>query len=462
MKNIIKFTFTLLIVAVISTGCENFLTPSVDQNRPLDTITSVEDLNSLILGIYDDLNRVELYGRDFYVSADVMSDNAASNQNSGRFVGQAQYNFTENSGYAEGVWDVFYEAIATANIVIAADLESTPAVDHVKGQAYALRAFAHMNLELAFGQEFSGGTVGIPYVETYNVAENFFPPRNTVAEVWQKVGQDLATAETLMDPSFDSSNPTYFSTSALKGLQSRYYLYAGNYDAAIAAADAILPNYTPVAAGNLVAAWQSGTGPNSLFELGFTSTDRLGTDNIARILRNTNYGDVQPNEDLYTAYGNGDARYALFEVDGDGVMRMANKYYDELGSDNVRVLRYAEVLLNKAEALANRGTGTDLADAIAIINDFSADRGSDKTYVVGTQSEVIDAVLEERRLELAFEGHRLYDLLRHGKDIPYVNTGGAVNFTIGEDITYGSNIIALPIPRAELDANSSMVQNPGY
>lgn len=460
MKNIFKYTFVLLIAAGITTGCDNFLEPSVDQNRPTETVVqSADDLEALVLGVHDDLNQTALYGRDFYVSADVMADNGFSNNNSGRFIPQTQFNFTVNSGLASAVWNVFYQTISGTNIVInSEELEATPRINYIKGQAHALRAFAHMNLLLAYGQQFTGGDLGVPYITTYNEG-NDLPPRDPIATVWDNIKTDLSTAESLMDASFDAG-VVYMNTTAVKALQSRVYLYTEEFGDAIDAADAILGGYTPVAAGDLAATWASGSGPNSIFEAAFTSTDRLGTDNIARILRDTNYGDVEATQNLYDAYDANDARLELFSVVGDTI-RMNGKYVDELGSDNVRIIRYAEVWLNKAEALAREGGAANLTEAIDMINTLSSARGSSTVYTVGSQQDVIDDVLAERRLELAFEGQRLYDLLRHGKDIPYVPSK-AVNFTTGADIPYGSGMLALPIPQNEMDANSNMVQNDYY
>ena len=467
MNNIIKNTLALLLVAGLTVGCEDFLEPSVDQNRPTETaVQSVDDLNSLVLGAHDDLNRTELYLRDFVAGPEASTDNAFSNQNSGRFIVQSRLNYTVNSGYADGIWDVFYESIATTNIVINSNLASSPAVDYAKGQAYALRAFNHMNLLLTFGQQFVGGTEGIPYITTYNQG-NLYPARESVADVWTNIGNDFAEAVNLMDPALDAGNPGYINSDAVRGLLSRYHLYTGNFDAAISNAEAVVgaaeTPYAGTAAADLAADWADGSGPNSLFEIVFTTTNNAGNNSLARIYRDTNYGDVEATQDLYDAYDAADARRGLFTVAGDTI-RLAGKYVDENnGTDNVRVVRWAEVWLNKAEALARRGTGTDLADAITMINALSSARGSGTIYTSTAQADVIADVLAERRLELAFEGHRFFDLARHGLDLPFVTVPGrGVNYITGTDIPYGNYRFALPIPQAEMDANSSMTQNSGY
>src|SRR5690625_3353279 len=193
---------------------------------------------------------------------------------------------------------------------------------------------------------------------------------------------------------------------AVKGLQSRLYLYTEDYDAAIAAADAVIDsgNFALVSADDLVSRWASGSGPNSLFELAFTDTDRLATDNIARLYLDSNYGDVEITADLYHAYEEDDVRRELLSDEGEGRFRMTGKYRDELGTDNVRIIRYAEVLLNKAEARVKRNNAGDREVAVSFINELSAERGGSRGYSAATR----DDVPAERRLELAMEGQRLF------------------------------------------------------
>lgn len=466
MKNIFNYTLVLLLLAgIFATGCENILEPSVDQEKLTEeAIETQDDLQAFVYGAHDILNRTALFGRDFYVSPEVMSDNAWSNENSGRFVNQRDFNFPVTHGYPALAWSNFYQAISNANIVINSGFEGGAQTDHIIGQAYALRAFSHMNLLLAFGQQYvDGGDAahGVPYVTTYNEGE-LYPPRAPIATVWDNIGADFQTAVNMMDSSFDSDVST-ISYYAVRALQSRFNLYTEDFDAAIAAADEVINSgeFVLVPAGSFVDSWAAGTGPSSIFELAFTDTDRLGTDNIARILRDSNYGDVEITQDLYDAYSEDDVRRDLITADLDNDRyRMTNKYVDELGTDNVRLVRYAEVLLNKAEALSRRNQGTDRIEALTIINDLSAERGNGiATYTEGS----LENVLAERRLELAMEGHRLYDLARNGLDIPNPATpAGFVRFNDGDDLPFGDYRYALPIPNAEMNANPNMVQNSGY
>lgn len=469
MNNLfIKYVVALLVTAGVSGGCDSFLTPSVDQNKPTDVvIQTVADLQAVVNGGYDYLNDVEAYGRDFYVSGDVMSDNAFSNNNSGRFVGQDQMLFTVNSAYAAGVWQHFYEAIGTANLAINAELEGD-GVEEVKGEAYALRAFSHFNLLLAFGQQYvdeGDPANGVPYVTVYNDEDEFAPSRDAIADVWSNIESDLNSAIDRLDP--ETVKTVGLDYWAARALQTRYYLYTEQYDKVVTAAEDIIDNggFKITPASDLVSVWASGSGPSSLFEIAFIDTDKLSTDNISRIYRPTNYGDVEVSEDLYNAHASDDVRLELYGAPGDTVetllgpveiegYRMLGKYTDETGSDNVRVIRYAEVILNYAEALANGANGQMSAvDALNMLADERYQNGSPYTGSVTP-----DDVLQERRLELAMEGHRLYDLLRTGQDIPV----GDADSHRADPISYGDYKVALPIPDAEIRANSNIKQNVGY
>ena len=317
MKKLFKLTFAALLTMVVVTGCEDILEPSVDQALPIETaIKTVDDLRGFVLGSHDIMNRATIYGRDMVAGVDASSDNAFSNGNSGRFIIHSQINYTTTNGYSSGIWNGLYQAIANANIVINSDLTGE-GVDYVKGQAYAVRALSHFNLILFFGQQWvTGGdpNLGVPYVTTYAEGENY-PPRDPIATVWTNIASDLNQAASMMDPA-TNVGVEQLNYWAVKGLQSRVHLYTGDFAAAIAAADAVINSgrYTLVSADGLAAAWGAGTGPNSLFELAFTSTDNVGFDNIARIYRPTNYGDVEATADLYNAYDADDARRGLLTM----------------------------------------------------------------------------------------------------------------------------------------------------
>jgi len=124
-------------------------------------------------------------------------------------------------------------------------------------------------------------------------------------------------------------------------------------------------------------------------------------------------------------------------------------------------LRLADILLLKAEALVEQNK---LPEAAAIVNTIRkrAKLANLTSDITSSKEKMADAVLNERRLELAFEGQRWFDLVRTGKVYDIMNTlnsrdsGRLPMKTITEDK------LVLPIPQAQIDKNPSMVQNPGY
>jgi len=119
-------------------------------------------------------------------------------------------------------------------------------------------------------------------------------------------------------------------------------------------------------------------------------------------------------------------------------------------ADNSPVIRITEVYLNLAEALAQFNTSPN-AEAIDILNWFR-NRAGLGIIVPATKAALIDAILLERRKELAFEGFRRMDMLRYKQNLRATNPLAA----------YGGQKTILPIPQRELDNNKSLVPNPGF
>jgi hypothetical protein len=134
------------------------------------------------------------------------------------------------------------------------------------------------------------------------------------------------------------------------------------------------------------------------------------------------------------------------------------KYNDPAnGTNDVYMIRLADILLLKAEALANQG---DLSGALELVNQVRA-RVNLPPKSSSDQNEVLEIIANERRLELAFEGHRWYDLVRTGKALEVMNSQ-----TDGQGHPLNYNVqpyeLLYPIPQEQLDLNPLLTQNPGY
>lgn len=456
----INYIYTLVFIGFISfTACNtDDLDPSLEQNKSVEgSITDVSNLYGIIKGSYDAFTAAGYYGRDFIVTNEVRTDNCFSNGNSGRFTTEATFNYSSTTGY---MWDEAYDAIASANIIINTDVTTLTGDQaygkHLQGQAYAIRALAHFDLLKSYGQQHVGGTLGVPYVKEFKGAD-IYPARNTVEEVKTFIMEDLNSAFTLMDEAYFDSSKVFMSKYAAKAIESRVAVYFKMWPQAKLAAEAVINSgdYSIIAAADYVGSWSQDGSSNSIFELAFSTTDARGSDNISYIYRTGetgSYGDVQVIDEVANLYAAGDVRAGILGYEPlskrPTALRNMGKYPGLNGYDNIPLIRYEEVILNYAEALFETG-----GDALTQLNKITSNRGA-APYTVATK----DNILNERRKELIFEGFRYDDLLRTGKSI--------VKFSLQQNIAatipYGDPRMTWAIPKAEMDANSNMVQNQGY
>ena len=453
MKALTHSIYIFLGITLLTACSKDFLEPEVTTSKDVETnVKTAEDLDGIILGAYDRMNAATYLGRDYIVYAEVRSDNAFSNGNSGRFVGPGQFFLNATDAYPSDTWLQIYRVIANANIVINTEVEDNDSeeVQHLKGEAYAIRALGHMDLLRLYGEQYSAGTLGVPYITVYNDGD-LYPSRLTIQEVWDKIGQDLEEAEARMSSAYDNDSPTRITTLGVAALQSRYYLYTKDYAAVISAAERVVASgeYSLADVDNYTSIWSGSGGSTSVFELAFTSTDNLSNDAIYNIYQGASYGDIEVTTDLYNAYEDTDVRKALYTYNaGTGKIRMTGKYPNLTA--NIRVIRYAEVVLNYAEALAHTGAN----NALEVLNMIPAKRGA-SLYTGAT----VENVLIERRKELAMEGHRFFDLVRNEKDIVKVDSRQTFS---RERIPYGSTLLPFPIPQSEVNANPNIEQNDDY
>lgn len=452
----INILYTLLFIFSISfTSCStDDLDPSLEQNKSVEgSIVDVNNIYGILKGAYSQMTVSGYYGRDIIITNEVRTDNCFSNGNSGRFTTQASFTYTANTGY---FWDEAYSTIARANIIIGTDVSTLTGDQdfglHMQGQAYAMRALAHFDLVRQYGQQHTGGTLGVPYVTEFK-GDNLYPARNTVTEVKDLIMADLATAFSLMDDSYYDASKEFMSKYTAKALESRVAVYFGDWPAAKLAAEAVIGSnlYSVIAEGDYVSSWGQDGSSNSIFELAFNSTDNQGINGLAYIYRTTgggSYGDVQVLDDVINLYESGDVRANILGYEGT-MLRNLGKFPDNQGYDNVSIIRYEEVILNYAEALFETS-----GDALTEINKITSKRGASAYTAPLTK----DDILNERRKELIFEGFRYDDLLRTGQDIE--KTSLQQNFLA--TIPYGDPRLAWPIPQSEMDANSNMVQNTGF
>jgi hypothetical protein len=256
-----------------------------------------------------------------------------------------------------------------------------------------------------------------------------FPGRSTVNEVHLQIKKDLEEALADLPATYAAAADTRSRATkgAASGLLSRLHLYRGEWaEAAARAGEVIAAAPTSALAANY--AFYDANTAEDVFTIQMTTTDnsRTGSGGLASYHRPAaqgGRGDAPFSTELAEAYLEepGDKRLAISDsaVASDGPRRRFTlKYFDaRTNADNVPIIRMTEMYLNQAEALAELNgvnqTALDLMNALRT----RAGLPEWTLTTFTTKEAFVEAILNERRKELAFEGHRRMDLLRRGKPL---------------------------------------------
>jgi hypothetical protein len=461
----------LLVLVLICVSCDkDFLSLTPKQSVSFDTFfSSLADFESAIIGCYDQLQLPDWYGRYMLLVPDIMGEDVKQNSQANRAREWAEYNGSTTTIHAvdEEFWAEIYEAINMANQIINAPFEPAAAIqdeyNQIIGEAYAVRALSHFDLVRIFAQHYTytagASHLGVPIVTEFDVTSK--PTRNTVAEVYAQIISDFDKAISLM--TIDPGNSGHFSKEAVQALLSRVYLYMEDFVNAETMASAVINSgkYALVGSANYATMFLSGNSSESILEIINTQVDRFAFDHLGYMYQKTGYGDYLPSKDLLNLIDENDVRKTTFVLDPQLVGQYGeyrvNKFPSEgeiNGTDNIPVIRLSEVYLNRAEARAHLGNAVGAQEDLNMIRQ----RGlSTAPAVTAIGQALIDEIKIERRVELCFEGHRLFDLTRYKQDLIRVDSTAPVS-----TVAYPDNRFILPIPLVEMDVNPNMVQNPGY
>ncbi|GGF37884.1 RagB/SusD family nutrient uptake outer membrane protein [Echinicola rosea] len=458
-----------LTVGSMSSCSESFLEIDPEQSVSTDkVVTDVNTLHTALNGVYSKLQDDGYYGRSVYVIPELMADNLyLSLRNTGRYLDYHNFIVREQDSYAEDLWNTSYEVVINATraiqggeaLEVAGDQQTT--TNQLIGEAYALRALGHFDLTRFFAQPYNftndASHLGVPVIASIG-DDPISPARNTVKEDFDLIIADLNQAISLM--SSESANGT-FSVNAAKALLSRVYLYTGQYDLAAQNATEVIESgdYELLSADNYSTVWAPDYNSEIIFEIVNTLADNAGTNGLGHFFAEEGYADALATEELFALYADSDARKTAIvrkpkngaEDDALFVMKFPQ---GALQDDNVKVLRLAELYLIRAEAYAKTNQPSL---ALEDLNTIRQTRDPEAAPVAASGDELLESILEERRKELAFEGHRLFDLNRNKMD---------VTIDQGEEVieaSYPNDRFILPIPLAELNANPNIApQNDGY
>ncbi|PTT70027.1 MULTISPECIES: RagB/SusD family nutrient uptake outer membrane protein [Chryseobacterium] len=463
-NNILKYAFICLSAGTLLTSCSNdFIETEFFQSIEQRPLVSIEEMESTVRGQYNAMRSASYYGCDFPMIAEIRSDNMFSNNASGYYNTVSNYSMLSNDAYASGPYTQMYRVIALANTVInnqpASPLtwkvSSDPATitakaNYLKGQSYAARALALFDALRLYGQEYAGGTLGVVVPTKYDPTS--LQARSSVAQTRTQIESDFDQALILMSPTLDATDKTVLNTISVKTLMSRYYLYKGDYARVRTLVNEIVAanKYSVIGRGDYANSFRSSSAQNSMFELAIGTLGDLGTTSTSYklLVAPNGYGNMKVLSALRASYNANDIRLAGITT---GLV-LNGKYINTF--DNIKLVRYEEALLNGAEAELNAG-GTP-SKAVTYYNLILQNRILN--YVPVT-SVTLNDIYQEKKKEFVGEGFGMFDLLRRGQSITQRNTSGVA----GTVRNVGNNLLAFPIPRAEINVpGTPVVQNPGY
>ena len=381
-------------------------------------------------------------------------------------------------------WSQAYKVIFSANQIIEKieDGES-PALDQLKGENLFLRAMAHFDLVKFFGRPYPQGQGANPGVVIRdNTNGDPFPARNTVKEVYDFIIADLEKAAALMTlektASFASKEVAY-------ALLSRVYLYKEDNEKAIEYAGLVINSnrYSLLPTNDYRSYFTRVPDDNSetIFAIRHTVMDNKNRGSIgSQYLTDGSccWGQISasiPYIKLLNKYPE-DARHSFIEIQlapngidtlhrGGVPQFYMNKYSRQEGEITLSspvVLRLAEMYLNRAEANAKLGNDQLAIDDVNVIRERAGLSGT-ALYAVDDlkgHPSVFDVVLEERRLELAFEGHRTMDLYRNNRPMVRAYDGFHSPDRFNQTILPTSDRVIFYIPEREIIVNPNLTQNP--
>ena len=431
----------LLLVAL--TACDELLdVQPVDETADTEAITDGASAQAALVGAYAALAGGSYYAGDILIMNDLLADNAV---HTGTLHSLAEADLLEvraDNGTVSGMWGQLYEAINRVNVILrdVPDVVGIAAGTRARilAEAHFLRALHYHHLVRLWGD------VPLVLVPPATVDEASAVTRAPAADVYAQILADLDSAADAVPASGPAIRATL---GAVEALRSRVLLHRSDWAGAEAAAEEVRAmGYALVDDfGDLFDAEGAPTSED-IFRTVFTPSDYniVGYYYISAACGGGR-GEVALDPDLVTAFEAGDERadWTILAVDDD---LCGGKYPTTIGAEDVHVIRYAEVLLNLAEALARQNR---LGEAVDVYNELRVRAGLAEHEIgidVATQQDVLDAIWHERRVELAQEGDRWSDLVRTGR----------AEAVLGAEACS----LLLPIPQGELDVAPNLEPNP--
>lgn len=480
-KTLLKISvFTLLVGGLASCDSELDQIP-FDELDTSQAYQTAADFENAARGIYTSLTYGAMYGGSdaggMLDAPDVLADNVTFAQK-GRGTRRTLHNwqYAPSDAPLGGTYQRAYELIYRANTL----LEKSANFDgdnkeKVVAEAKALRALAHLDVATFFAKiptqsADANGSLGVAYVTTADFSIE--PARLTVAETYERIVQDLTEALPGIPATSEAGR---LNKDAVNVLLSRVYLYMGQWQNAINAANAVTDEVAN--RNNVVGVWEDSSLDGVLFYIpNYKPTlDIIPGVTWSQFGTNALVPEYVVSYQLMQLFEEDDIRKEAYTIPArNGALQFnaIKKYFLRTpsaadpepapGRVNLKIFRAAEAKLNIAEAqynLGNEGAARAALDAVRTKRYLTPPSGE-------TGTALRDAIRLERRLEFAFEYQRFFDLKRWGLPVERGGFGdladGSGTPSDAQTLPAGSIKFQLPIAQAALDQNPNLQQNPGY
>jgi len=456
----LQYIFRLVVFSaglLISCNKQLDLQPKQDVDAAIAIITP-ENVDAAAIGMYSLLGGGALYGTNLLLLPDLQAaDGYVSWRGSFQSFRQvARKNMARDNAEALRTWTNAYKAINMANTVLES-LNIVTVADQkqqLEGEALFVRGIMHFELvrfyAAPWGATSDNSQPGI-VIKTKSTKDETGAfeklPRNTVAQVYTQVVNDLKSAAEKLP----ESNGTRANKFAAYAFLSRVYLQQHDYEKALDAASKVIESGAFQLNASITAVFDNKNTRESVFEIQQNDQNNAGTanDGMATFyasLVGIGRADVRMVSAFLNTYDPNDLRLSQWYYEGVGA-RPGNMYCSKWKSfsQNLPVIRLAEMYLTRAECNVrlNSSVGdTPENDVAKIINPL-------RVTLPEITNPTLDDILDIRYHELAFEGVRIHDVKRLK-----IMTG---------DYNWDANELVFPIPQREVDATNGIItQNPGY
>jgi hypothetical protein len=488
MKNIIKGLLVLLILVLLGACSKENLDQAPETRISEQYIFDTKErVLGQVNGMYAFMKVGNFLGGRFFVYNDIRADNYMP-KSTNLVTGYATWNHSvlSSTNEVQNLWGAVYAALNSINIFIDGltknwtDGKITGFVTQAEynqylSEAYTLRAICYFDLLQLYAQPYNkdaGASPGVPLrLIGMKTTDGNDMARSSVAEVYAQILSDLNTAEPLaiLDYSSDLLRTTRIHRNTIIAFKTRVYLHMNKWAqvkteaAKIVSAAAPFKSATGRAlelSSTFAAIWTTPyTTKESIFSMPFTATNLPGTQNALAHYHHPSSSEsyyMNITGQAYTNMNAADARRTIFQT---GTVSSVTRYFTGKWQnftsqvDYAPVIRYAEVLLNYAEALVMDG-GVVTQQAVDLLNAVRTRSYPAGAYTLAgfaTAQAFRDAILIERNIEFLGEGMRNLDLMRTLATIPG-KTGVAA-------IAPTSPSYIWPIPTSELNTNKLMTGN---